>query len=214
VRAYFFWSAKFPPALSAVRRYAPQATHVYTGPAGAGDPCAYARKVAGYWGRDDMLFIEHDIVIRKNTVRDLARCPNDWCAFSYGVGRNHYDLRFGLGCTKFSLAVQRQIPYARILTHNARNNGADGTPMLAGDCPVCILRDGAYCEDCGDSGACWASQDVWLRHELMRLGFAEPCVHGSVGHLHDYRGWPDLIDDNDGSYSWDFTGSAFARSGK
>jgi hypothetical protein len=193
----YFYSARFQPSLDAVRRYAPRATRVWTGPMRGPDPCLYAKKAAGFWGRDTMIYLEQDIVIGKNTVRDLARCPRDWCVFSYGVGHNGFPMRFGLGCTKFSLALQQQLPYQRVLTHNARNNRGRG-----GDCPACKTRTGIYCESCGDS-ACWQSQDTWIRHELMLLGITEPHVHGTVAHLHDYRIFPNLISDAGGFYDWD-----------
>jgi hypothetical protein len=185
VRTFYFWTERFALSQERVRKYAPRATWIRTPPIDQ-DPQGYARAVRRLWGQDAMMFIEQDIVIRKTTVPSMRDCDADWCVFPYTVGANGFLMKFGLGCTKFSLKLQEALDYEKVFTH--------GMPHRTHDCN-CSAR----CSIC----PCYRHQDTIIRHELAALGLYHPHVHEpAVRHQHDYTGGPDLLDDSDGMYVW------------
>lgn len=115
---------------------------------------AYWRNMHFYWrGREDLVNIEHDIVIGPDTVSDLLTCDEDWCVYGYQHGcpppsHGH------LGCVKFSAALQR-----RILNPEQP------------DCGYCTPPD-----------LCWMHLDNTLERVLMGAGFRQH-YHGEVSHL-------------------------------
>lgn len=70
---------------------------------------------SGYWhllkrlwrGVEDLVIVEHDIVVRAGCIAELVECDQAWCAFGYPyIG---YGLWAGLGCVKFSAQCQRKV---------------------------------------------------------------------------------------------------------
>lgn len=66
----------------------------------SGDDTAYTRLLSRLWScRQGLLVVEHDIVVRSDTIRYLMACDEAWCAFTYPYSDG---LCAGLGCTKFT----------------------------------------------------------------------------------------------------------------
>jgi hypothetical protein len=81
-------------------------TEVYVG---ARDD-AYWELLNGLWSkRQSFIVVEHDIVVRANTLVELENCPYEWCSFGapYFGGVYH-----GLGCVKFSDTLISRHPKA------------------------------------------------------------------------------------------------------
>jgi hypothetical protein len=87
----------YPEAIKALVKWVAPAEIVNV----AHDDHAYWELIVRLW-RDGKPFIivEHDIVIRPDTVSELEQCPQPWCAFPYHeeIG----DPVTGLGCTKIT----------------------------------------------------------------------------------------------------------------
>jgi hypothetical protein len=49
---------------------------------------------------EPFIVVEHDIVVRPETLRELRDCPEDWCAMPYPY-LNEKEA-WGMGCVKFS----------------------------------------------------------------------------------------------------------------
>ncbi len=149
-------------ALKAVAEYAPGAEVVDV----TGDSFGYWREIRARWqGTEDLMLIEHDVLIGEDTVASLRDCGYDWCCFAYPIFRNHQRLRYGLGCTKFSAVAQRAVS-ARLI--------AEGF---------------ALCKECHGMG-CWYHLDGRISILMREAGF-RPHVHGDVIHLHDYAAGPE-----------------------
>lgn len=94
-----------PRTRKALEEYAPGTEFVETP---AGDDFAYWRALAARWtGDNDLVVIEHDIEIGPDTIASFQACPEPWCVYAYQLfGSTSY--AGGLGCVKFSAALQRQ----------------------------------------------------------------------------------------------------------
>lgn len=68
---------------------------------------SYWEAIAARWGRgEDLLVVEHDIVLHGDVIRQFEACPNVWCTFPYW--KDGW-LDQALGCTRFRAEVQEQI---------------------------------------------------------------------------------------------------------
>lgn len=94
----------YPAAMEAAERYAPGLEVVTV----EGD-FAYYDLLAEDWTRDDdMYLIEHDIVIREDTIRDLSECVCAWGGFAFLVMGCAFTAAFG--ATKFDRRLKRAYP--------------------------------------------------------------------------------------------------------
>src|SRR5215467_7785983 len=135
------------------------------------DDFAYWRAIEQRWaGEADLLVIEQDMVIHGQVIPQLEACPGQWCTFAYPIFNSGQRLTQGLGCTRFSAALQRKVPAAEF--------AADGR-----------LRD----LDRGQDGVPWQFLDLVIA-ERLRIGHGlRPHVHSpDVEHRHDYSGPPSL----------------------
>lgn len=180
MKTLFVWTKDFPEAQAAVREHAPDAEIWFTGK-GLDN---YPRKTGSLWGQDDLLIVEQDIVLTADVIPSMAACPEPWCVYTYDLGVNKFPMKYGLGCTKFSLDLQKQVPFERVLTHTERPCDWCGPHP----CPVC---------------PCHGHQDTHIRHELMKdFGVkVSPHVHGHLEHLHVFAS-ETLISDALGRYLW------------
>ena len=136
------------------------------------DDFAYWRALEERWTGDcDLLVVEQDMVIHDQVIPQLEACPGDWCTFGYPIFNSAQRLIQGLGCTRFSAALQRKVPAAEF--------AADGA-----------LR---HITEPGLSGVPWQFLDLVIA-ERLRVGHGlRPCVHApDVEHRHDYSGPPAL----------------------
>lgn len=111
-------------------------------------------------GGEPFVIVEHDVIVRPNSINELEQCPWPWCAFAvrYGDGSTP-----GLGCAKFTAEVMRAAPDA--LDRVARMSDDEHPPMH------------------------WCRLDWWLQHMVLPgYGFTQH-VHGPpLEHLRDYDG--------------------------
>lgn len=69
----------------------------------------YGRLVNWLWAEHTgFILVEHDIVVRPDTIAELQACPELWCGFPYLEARG--EPVTGLGCTKFSRKLVRSVP--------------------------------------------------------------------------------------------------------
>ena len=130
-----------------------------------GDDFAYWRAIKERWdGQEDLLIVEQDVVIHDGVIPQLAECPGDWCLFAYPIFNSGQRLTQGLGCTRFSAALQRRVDCAEFET------------------------DGKLYSD-GKSGVPWNFLDLIIA-ERLKVGYGLlPHVHEpDVEHRHDYGG--------------------------
>ena len=87
------------------------------------DTSAYWWELRRRWnGAEDLLIIEQDVVIDSEVIPSFNVCDDPWCCFQYlgppgmdfdGSGNGRI-LRKSLGCTRFSAALQQEIPASMI----------------------------------------------------------------------------------------------------
>jgi hypothetical protein len=83
-------------AITALVRAHPNAEFIDVG----GDPYNYWRLFTHLWdGGRPFILVEHDIVVRPDTVFDLESCGTPWCAYTYHEAPG--EPVSGLGCAKF-----------------------------------------------------------------------------------------------------------------
>jgi hypothetical protein len=132
-----------------------------------GDDFGYWKAVRERWtGESDLLLIEQDIVIHDQVIPQLENCPGDWCVFPYTIFNSQHRLTQGLGCTRFSAALQRRI----------NPDGFDTDGRLVN------LRD-------SETGIPWGFLDVIIADRLRLAAGLSPHIHEpDVDHRHDYSG--------------------------
>ena len=111
--------------MAALEAHAPHAE--VTGVTGGDE--AYWRQISARWaGETDLITVEQDIEIGADTVTSLAACPEDWCCFAYRIFARGIRLKTGLGCTRFSAALQRKVTAEQIAESFATATGARAGP--------------------------------------------------------------------------------------
>lgn len=141
IRPVYFHYADHMPSYLAVTRLIPHAEHVDT----AASSYAYWDALEARWdGTGDLLTIEQHIVVHDQVLPQLDGCDADWCVFPAG-GQLH-----GLGCTRFSAALQVKVPATEIRARARRQCPHCGAPHFAFiDGPILdALRDAGYDQPC------------------------------------------------------------------
>jgi hypothetical protein len=71
---------------------------------------AYTLLLQDLWSADETFaIVEHDIVIRPDTLDEFEDCDHPWCAFTYRFRATHIA---GLGCTRFRTNLLAAYPDA------------------------------------------------------------------------------------------------------
>lgn len=85
---------------------------------------AYWELLAGLWqDGETFAIVEHDIVVRPDTLDALQDCPHEWCSY----GAPYYNgVYHGMGCVKFSAGLIARHP--RALEQVAEYSDADHPP--------------------------------------------------------------------------------------
>lgn len=87
-----------PAHVAALERFAPQAERVDV----LGDGFCYAALLAQAWAAgEDLVVIEHDIVIHRSVLPGFEKCPKRWCAFPYSLRAGGPVGVKSLGCVRF-----------------------------------------------------------------------------------------------------------------
>ena len=114
---------------------------------------SYWREIEKRWGLDDLMFVEHDVMLHGGEAETFEQCPELWCGFP--VNGNNW----GFGCTRYRLSFQRQV------TLNA----------------ICAYP--SYCDFCeGVDSTCWMHIDGKLIHTARPMGFRYHEHYPQVGH--------------------------------
>lgn len=79
----------------------------------SGDPYGYWHEIDARWsGESDLLVVEHDIELHAGVIPGVARCSSGWCTYPYRGRPDHGNIEtMALGCTRFSAALQRRVPF-------------------------------------------------------------------------------------------------------
>lgn len=121
----------------------------------------YWREIKKYYGKDDLVTVEHDVVINESVIPEFEACPELWCLFPVrhpGCGPDGW-MDSGLCCTRF------------------RKELADVLPVSL------IEAQGGSCHRCeGVDPSCWVHVDGRF-NDAGRSKGVRPHVHSpSVGH--------------------------------
>lgn len=110
----------------------------------------------------DLMVVEHDVVIHDTVVEGFLDCPEPWCAYPYRMGENVIP---ALGCTRFrhELIWWTQDMWPKVALFGQAGNYDDGVGVIP--------------------PKHWGRLDVRIDAVLMPLGL-RPHVHQPpVGHL-------------------------------
>lgn len=58
--------------------------------------------------REDVIWVEHDIVIGPDTIPGFEACQDEWCAHGYEYA--HFGVYAGTGCVRFRASLMRAFP--------------------------------------------------------------------------------------------------------
>jgi hypothetical protein len=181
VRVCYFYTKTWDEAVEALPSDAEQ---VYVG----GGFTDYWEAISSRWGSDDLMVVEHDIMIHDEVLRQFEECPNVWCTFPYW--KNEW-FDNALGCTRFRLEVQQEIspqeiqeeswgscwecnPHATLPTHDELLDLTKWRARVQG----------------GEILGCWRHIDGKIIWSMQRHNI-KACVHlPTVEHL-SYRVIPD-----------------------
>ena len=98
MRVLYCWNDDFPEAVAAIEKHIPQAEIIDT----SANSYAYWDAMEIRWtGVQDLLIVEHDVVVTAEVLPQMLACPEPWCAHSSG------GTPFGLRCTRFSARLQQ-----------------------------------------------------------------------------------------------------------
>lgn len=76
---------------------------------------SYAEALAVRWlGLDDLVVIEHDIVVHAAVLSEFRSCREPWCVFPYDLSPDN-PIDRGLGCARFTAEAQRLVPFTAVL---------------------------------------------------------------------------------------------------
>jgi hypothetical protein len=120
-----------------------------------GDDDRYWKLLKKLWTKgEDFIIVEHDIVIRPDTISGFDECPEPWCVAPYPFAHR---LCAGLGCVRFRKELLRDFP--EIMDEVDKREH----PRFPGK------RN-------------WRTLDSCIRELLWARGI-ERCWHDPVGHL-------------------------------
>lgn len=121
----------------------------------------YWQEIAKRWtGEEDLMIVEHDVLIHGGTVESFQSCREPWCLYGYRIFRTQVRCTMGLGCVRFTAECQQQTSPAEIAE-------------AFSTCPTC------------HGAGCWYHLDSRIAEVLLSVGL-KPHDHGDVYHLHDY----------------------------
>lgn len=119
----------------------------------------YYNLAAALWSEGkSFITLEQDIVPHEGALKELAECPEPWCAFAYEYPP--FGKYAGMGCAKFSAELIVRFPDA-------------------------LTETGKWKDDLHPPKH-WCRVDGWLKQYLLERG-ATQHIHGEVKHLHRGR---------------------------
>jgi hypothetical protein len=133
-------------------------TEVYVGSADT----RYYDLLSDLWShRETFAIVEHDVIVRPDSLDELEGCPEPWCAFTVPYFVGDYP---GLACTKFEASVMGGFPEAMSLVGTMSN--ASHPPKH------------------------WCTLDAFLMSLLYSRGFRKHVHEPALGHYREYAGPP------------------------
>lgn len=125
------------------------------------DPYAYARVFARWWNTGpDLIVLEQDMVPAFGWCGDFQHCDKPFCTHYYDC--NTAVKAYGLGCARFSAALQSKVPS---LAQQAAGGGAGRAPSTH-----------------------WKALNERILDLCAHFGAPAHIHPGEVQHLHDYAG--------------------------
>lgn len=122
----------------------------------------YYDLMADLWrSQRDVIIVEHDVIVRPDSLAELDACARDWCAFPTPYLQGDYA---GLSCTKFSGQLMRLV-----------SGAVDRAGLMSND---------------KHPPRHWCTLDAFLRVQLMRSGMVQHRHEPALGHYRDYGGIP------------------------
>jgi hypothetical protein len=124
----------------------------------SGSDDAYWTLLRDLWAKGETFcIVEHDVVVRPDSLAELAACPSPWCAFEVPYLDRLYA---GLACTRFSADLLARYPDA--LGTISELSDEDHPPKH------------------------WCRLDSWLQGYVLHPGGETMCVHGPpLEHVRD-----------------------------
>ena len=129
----------------------------------SGSDFNYWTLLSDLWSRKAcLILVEHDVIVRPDTLAELEACPRPWCAFTVPYLGGEYP---GLGCVKFDASIIAAIPDA--LDQVGTMSNASHPPKH-------------YC-----------SMDHFLQRVVLpQTGMAQHVHLPALGHYREYEGLP------------------------
>lgn len=94
---YVPWAREHPECRAALAPFSPVYADV------SGDPYAYGRMIERLWRRAiSFVIVEHDVLVRPDTLPDLLSCRHPWCAYSVWMGEGEVAT---FGCVRFAASI-------------------------------------------------------------------------------------------------------------
>jgi hypothetical protein len=169
MRVCYFWTKTWAEAVAALPEGAEQ---VYVG----GHLTDYWDGIASRWGTDDLMIVEHDIVIHDDVVRQFEECPAPWCLFPYW---HSAWLEQSLGCTRFRKELATLVSPQEI-QEECWASCWECNPGLVSP-GIKDMRDlrGWREKNPSEVLGCWRHLDGKIHWALTHRGM-KPCVHTPV----------------------------------
>jgi hypothetical protein len=130
----------------------------------SGSDDAYWTLLADLWSQGScFITVEHDVLVRPDTLAELEACPRPWCAFAVPYLGGEYP---GLACVKFDSSIISAVPDALIQSGRMSNGNH---PQKH-----------------------WCTTDHFLQMVVLPAAVGHyKHVHGpALGHFRDYDGLP------------------------
>lgn len=124
---------------------------------------SYWKLLNDLWGaRETFCVVEHDVIVRPDTLDELAACRESWCGFPLPYLNGEYA---GMGCVRF-------------------------TDRLISGCPN-ALDDVARYQNDTHPPKHWCVLDHWLQRQVLpALGAAKHIHQPALMHYRPYSGLP------------------------
>lgn len=136
--------------------YAPDAQIL---PVAPGDLTGAWELYKSFWGRDDLMIMEQDIILHGDVIPQFEDCPEPWCLFPFRYAPGMDFLDTGAGCNRYRREFMKKVSPEMI-------------EAVYGSCSRCG----------GDNPGCWAHIDGRIREAGEKAGFAIHVHFPSAGH--------------------------------
>lgn len=128
-------------------------------PVAEGDVFGCWELYKSFWGNDDdLMVVEHDIILHEDVIPQFEACPQPWCLFPFRYRPDTDFLRSSTGCARYRREFREKV-----------------TPEMIEAVP-------GSCNRCDGRTGCWAHMDGRIHHAGEEAGFTIHVHWPSVGH--------------------------------